>query len=272
MAIGKLVQKDGKLLYSTGDLWSADDATTCNCACGGDIPDPCTIGTDPPLISSYNATVSGFEEANNPGATGGAWTSWSSNQTLIPDPPTQVAGLNTLKEFRLVPEYLPRIDFLWTFDHIPGTMGDFHSASAIFTLTHLTSDLFGAVATSLTRMIQPMSFGTDAATITEWKGENEWDGLALSMEVLSHTVGSFGLYPTVIRYTRYFPSRRTTAGVNSPSQYFTQDTVVDWNPCVSFLKLSANAQASTSATGGNIYSSMTTGYSLQMNVTYNAPP
>jgi len=34
MAIGKLVQKDGKLLYSTGDLWSADDLTTCNCDCG----------------------------------------------------------------------------------------------------------------------------------------------------------------------------------------------------------------------------------------------
>jgi len=272
MAIGKLVQKDGKLLYSTGDLWSADDLTNCNCACGGDIPDPCTIGTDPPLISSYNATVSGFEEANDPGSTGGAWTSWTSNQTLIPDPPTQIAGLNTQKYFRLVPAYLPRIDFLWTFDHIPGTVGFDHSASAIFTLTHLTSDLFGAVSTSLTRIMVAMSFATSAVPLTTWRGENEWDGLALSMEVLSHTVGSFGLYPTVIRYTRYFPSRRTSSGVNSPSEFFTQDVTVDWNPCVSFLRLSATAQASTSATGGFAYSSMTTGYSLQMDVTYNAPP
>jgi hypothetical protein len=270
MAIGKLVQKDGKLLFSNGDLWSADDATNCNCACGGGggIPDPCTIGTDPPLISSYNATVSGFEEANDPGSTGGAWTSWTSNQTLIPDPPTQAAGLNTQKYFRLVPAYLPRIDFLWTFDHIPGTRGFAHSASAIFTLTHFSSSVT-PIVTPLTRMLQAMSF-TTSDTLTEYKGENEWSGLALSMEVLSHTVGLF--YPTVVRYTRYFPSRRTTAGVNSPTQYFTQDTTVGWNPCESYLGLSATAQASTSATGGFAYSSMTTGYSLQMDVTYNAPP
>jgi len=68
MAIGKLVQKDGKLLYSTGDLWSADDATNCNCNCGTDLPYTCSCNVGS-LQNGFN--LSGTYTASKAGAFSG---------------------------------------------------------------------------------------------------------------------------------------------------------------------------------------------------------
>jgi len=94
MAIGKLVQKDGKLLYSTGDLWSADDATTCDCNCRfvPSQPAGCPAFVYP-FLTSDSGTLS--------------CEILSGDEDIV---------ANTGYSFSVLPLYLPtiRIEYTWT--------------------------------------------------------------------------------------------------------------------------------------------------------------
>jgi hypothetical protein len=115
MAIGKLVQKDGKLLYSTGDLWSADDLTTCDCNCGGLVPDPCPESPYPLLQpGTQTFSLEGVLYVDSPlvNATP-AWTSFSSSHPLLTVnavAPFGYSGLLLTYNFRVNKNYLPRIN------------------------------------------------------------------------------------------------------------------------------------------------------------------
>jgi hypothetical protein len=126
MAIGKLVQKDGKLLYSTGDLWSADDATNCNCNCRfvPSQPAGCPAFVYP-FLTSDSGTLS--------------------CEILSGD--ENVDAINGYS-FSVLPLYLPtiRIEYVWTPSISCGN--DFYIEASLdfFVGTHWTGAPFSSAA------------------------------------------------------------------------------------------------------------------------------
>ncbi len=243
---------------------SSSSRSSSSSSSGGTIPDGCPdslyLQTDSHLLWG-----SLTRRQEHPAA-----ASTIASASSEPDfPSTSSNSWNILKQFRVNPLYLPRIDLTNVFTPSLDTIGSFASASSSFKLALYDFDGM-TISHEMDLCLISNQFSTSDTSGGFWtrSGELRWPGLSVYVEITAYNPGT---EVATIEFTQYFAGTENWAGGGGPEGFSTTTTTVNWNAC-DVLRMEITIGATASADAGHPISQASLLNELQMDVSYAAPP